>query len=125
MTAVTPIRDWKAYLDAVLVQRVIDAASSIRDKLLVRMLWRTGIRVTELINIRIPDIDFDNRAILIKVQKMRKKDGKAIERRKVVPIDWGTLDCASSAFMAQPDNGHFSYLNYPCQAPSISGCALL
>ncbi|GAI11347.1 unnamed protein product [marine sediment metagenome] len=39
-----------------------------------------------------PDIDFDNRAIVIKVQKMRKKDGKAIERRRVVPIDQGTLD---------------------------------
>ena len=28
------------------------------------------------------------------------------------------------AFMAQPDNGHISQLDYPCQAPSISGCAL-
>ncbi len=27
-----------------------------------------------------------------KVQKMRKRDGKAIERRRVVPIDQGTLD---------------------------------
>ena len=92
MPEVTPIRDLKGYLNATLVQRVIDAASNIRDKLLVRIPWRTGIRVTELINIRIPDIDFDNRAILIKVQKMRKKDGKAIERRRAVPIDEGTLD---------------------------------
>ena len=38
------------------------------------------------------DIDFDNRVIVIKVQKMRKRDGKAIERRRVVPIDRGTLD---------------------------------
>ena len=92
MTQVSPIRDLKAYLDSVLVQRVIDAASNIRDKLLVRIPWRTGIRVTELINIRVPDVDFDNRAILIKVQKMRKKDGKAVERRRVVPVDQGTLD---------------------------------
>ncbi len=92
MTQISPIRDLKAYLDSVLVQRVIDAASNIRDKLLVRIPWRTGIRVTELINIRIPDIDPDNRAILIKVQKMRKRDGKATERRRVVPVDQGTLD---------------------------------
>jgi len=92
MSSEGQVRDLKGYLDATLVQRVIDAASNIRDKLLVRIPWRTGIRVTELINIRIPDIDFDNRAILIKVQKMRKKDGKEIERRRAVPIDEGTLD---------------------------------
>ena len=61
MLEVTPIRDLKGYLNATLVQRVIDAASNIRDKLLVRIPWRTGIRVTELINIRIPDIDFDTK----------------------------------------------------------------
>ena len=92
MTQVSPIRDLKAYLDSVLVQRVIDAASNIRDKLLVRIPWRTGIRVTQLINIRVLDVDFDNRAILIKVQKMRKKDGKAVDRRRIVPVDQGTLD---------------------------------
>jgi len=26
--------------------------------------------------------------------------------------------------MAQPPNGHFRQINYQCQAPSISGCAL-
>jgi integrase len=45
------------------------------------------MRVTELIGIRVPHIDFDNRAIVIKVQKMRKRDGKVVERRRVVPID--------------------------------------
>ena len=32
--------------------------------------------------------------------------------------------CASPAFMAQPDNGHFNRLNYPCQAHSLCGYAL-
>ncbi|GAI51397.1 unnamed protein product, partial [marine sediment metagenome] len=50
------------------------------------------MRVNELINIRTQDINFDNRAIVIKVQKQRKKDGKVVERRRVVPIDQGTLD---------------------------------
>ena len=26
--------------------------------------------------------------------------------------------------MVQPDNGHSNWLNYPCQAPSVSGYAL-
>ena len=92
MAQVTPIRDLKAYLEPEQVERLIAVAGNIRDGLLVRIPWRSGIRVGELINIRIQDIDFTNRAIVIKVQKMRKRDGKTIERRRVVPIDQGTLD---------------------------------
>ena len=93
VTQVTPIRDLKGYLSPEQVERVIAAAGkNRRDALLVRIPWRTGMRVTELIGIRVPDIDFDNRAIVIKVQKMRKRDGKVVERRRVVPIDQGTLD---------------------------------
>jgi len=89
---VTPIKDLRAYLEAPEVERLISVAPNLRDALLVRIPWRTGIRVSELIGIRIQDIDFDNRAIVIKVQKMRKRDGKTIERRRVIPIDQGTLD---------------------------------
>ena len=92
MTQITPIRDLKGYLLPELVERLIAVAKNFRDKLLVRILWRTGIRVSELIGIRVPDIDFENRALVIKVQKMRKKDGKAVERRRIIPVDQGTLD---------------------------------
>ena len=92
MTQVTPIKDLKAYLEPEQVERVIAAAINLRDVLLVRIPWRTGIRVSELIGIKVSDIDFENKAIVIKLQKMRKRDGKAIERRRVVPIDRGTLD---------------------------------
>ena len=91
MAQVSPIRDLKGYLEPAQVERVIAVANP-RDALLVRIPWRTGVRVSELIGIRIQDIDFDNRAIAIKVQKMRKRDGKTIERRRVVPVDQGTLD---------------------------------
>ena len=89
---VTPIRDLKGYLEPEQVERLINATTNPRDALLVRIPWRTGIRVSELIGIRIQDIDYENRAIVIKVQKMRKRDGKAIERRRVVPVDQGTLN---------------------------------
>ena len=92
MSEVTPIRDLKAYLELERVERVIAAAANPRDELLVRIPWRTGIRVSELIGIKESDIDFESRAITIKVQKLRKRDGKPIERRRVVPIDGGTLD---------------------------------
>ena len=92
MSEVTPIRDLRAYLKPEQVERLISATINPRDKLLVRMPWRTGIRVSELIGIKVSDIDFVSRAVVIKVQKMRKKAGETIERRRVVPIDQGTLD---------------------------------
>jgi integrase len=92
MIQISPIRDLKAYLAPKQVDRLIAGATNPRDALLVRIPWRTGIRVGELIGLRISDIDFDGRALIIKVQKMRKKDGKTIEKRRMVPIDQGTLD---------------------------------
>jgi len=91
MTQVSPIKDLKAYLSPEQVAKLISVAPNPRDALLVRLLWRTGVRVSELIGIKESDIDFEGRAILIKVQKMRKRDGKTIERRRVIPIDQGTL----------------------------------
>ena len=92
MMQVTPIKDLKGYLEPKQVEKLISVAPNLRDALLVRIPWRTGIRVSELVSVRIQDIDFDNRAIAIKVLKQRKRNGKAIERRRVVPIDQGTLD---------------------------------
>jgi integrase/recombinase XerC len=92
MTPISPIKDLRAYLEAPEVERLIVVATNPRDALLVRIPWRTGIRVSELIGIKVSDIDFGNRAILIKIQKQRKRDGKAIERRRLVPVDQSTLD---------------------------------
>ena len=92
MTQITPIRDLKEYLAPRQVERLIAVATNPRDVLLIRIPWRTGIRVSELLGLRISDIDFDSRALIIKVQKMRKKDGKTIQKRRMVPIDQGTLD---------------------------------
>ncbi len=92
MTPITPIRDLKGYLEPEQVERLIAVAVNPRDALLVRIPWRTGIRVSELIDINVSDIDYERRGVIIKVQKMRKRDGKAIERRRVVPIDKATLD---------------------------------
>src|SRR4030042_2479670 len=91
MTQVIPIRDLRAYLESEQVERLIAVAPHLRDKLLVRIPWRTGIRVTELIVLKESDIDYDSRAITVKVQKQRKKDDKTVERRRVVPVDRATL----------------------------------
>ena len=41
--------------------------NGIRDSLIIEMLYATGLRVSELINIKINDIDFNNRRIVVYV----------------------------------------------------------
>jgi len=63
----------KAYLDLADVDRLIAAATNLRDQLIIRMLYYTGVRVTELISIEIADIDFTNRCISIRHLKERSR----------------------------------------------------
>lgn len=37
----------------------------VRDRLIIEMLYATGVRVSELVNIKISDIDFNNRRIIV------------------------------------------------------------
>lgn len=37
----------------------------IRDKLIIEMLYATGMRVSELVNVKLNDIDFNNRRIIV------------------------------------------------------------
>ena len=70
------------YLKHNQVQRLIDSIEDPRDKLIVRTIYATGVRVSELCNIDIDDIDFDERTIRIR--------GKG-EKIRIVFIDDETL----------------------------------
>jgi site-specific recombinase XerD len=61
------------YLKHNQVLRLIDSIEDIRDKLIVRTIYATGVRVSELCNINIEDIDFEEHTIRIrgKGDKMR------------------------------------------------------
>jgi len=50
------------YLEPERVNAMLNAAKacSSRDYLMLRVLWRSGIRVSELVNIRLRDIKWDN-----------------------------------------------------------------
>jgi len=61
------------YLKHNQVLRLIDSIDDPRDKLIVRTIYATGVRVSELCNMNIEDIDFDEHTIRIrgKGDKMR------------------------------------------------------
>lgn len=55
-----------------------------RDRLILRILYRCGLRVSELTSLKIEDIDFDDKMITV-------RGGKG-DKDRVVPIDDETLD---------------------------------
>ncbi len=68
------------YLTIGEMRELIDTAIDARDRIVVRMLYATGVRVSELINIRRRDIDFDRQTI-----KVFGKGAK--ERIVLIPSD--------------------------------------
>lgn len=73
------------YLEKAQVDSMLAAARSCseRDYLLIRVLWRSGIRINELLNLRPRDIEYHNHVINV----VKAKGGK--QRR--VPLDVITL----------------------------------
>lgn len=65
------------------MQRVVNTATSIRDQVMLQMLAETGMRRSELVQLRVEDIRFDNRLLVI-------RHGKG-NRSRVIPI---TVDLA-------------------------------
>jgi integrase/recombinase XerD len=63
----------KAYLEIDEVIKLEEAATSLRDHLLIRLLFYLGCRVSELLAIAVQDIDFAAGAVTIQHLKLRMK----------------------------------------------------
>ena len=63
----------KAYLEPGEVERLEQAAEYLRDKLLIRLLFHLGCRVSEALGIRVEDIDFRQGTVTIEHLKARIK----------------------------------------------------
>jgi len=60
------------YLSRDEVHEILDHVKGKKEKLLFLFMWYTGCRVTEVINVRKKDIDFQNGMIMIRWLKNRK-----------------------------------------------------
>ena len=89
------MRDITDYLEKEQVDQLLDAtkACNVRDYLMMRVLWRTGTRVSELLNIKPSDIEFQNQVVNI----TKAKGG--IQRR--VLLDEETLKLLSDYISTQ------------------------
>lgn len=61
----------KAYLEPGEVKRLEDATTNLRDKLLVRILFHLGCRISEALGITVEDIDLAHGTIIIQHLKTR------------------------------------------------------
>jgi integrase/recombinase XerD len=82
------------YLEKEQVDEILNAAktSNHRDYLLLRFMWRTGMRVSEAINVTPKDIEFKNGVVNI-----RKAKGG---RQRRVPLDEESLKMLSDYILA-------------------------
>ncbi|MBA7664147.1 Tyrosine recombinase XerD [subsurface metagenome] len=63
----------KAYLEPSELKRLEEAATCLRDRLLIRILVRLGCRISEALGITVSDIDFDQGTVTIEHLKTRLK----------------------------------------------------
>jgi integrase/recombinase XerD len=63
----------KAYLEPEEVQQLEEAAEYLRDKLLIRLLFHTGCRISEALGITVDGIDFNQGTVTIQHLKARVK----------------------------------------------------
>ena len=61
----------KTYLDAGEIDKLEGAATNLRDKLLIRLLFRLGCRVSEALALGVEDIDFNKGTVTIEHLKAR------------------------------------------------------
>ncbi|HEY33153.1 MAG TPA: tyrosine-type recombinase/integrase [Dehalococcoidia bacterium] len=61
----------KAYLEPTEIEQMELAAEYLRDKLLVRLLFHLGCRISEVLGIKVSDIDFDRGLVTIQHLKAR------------------------------------------------------
>ena len=69
MTQVIP----KGYVDGEQLQKLISAATNLRDKAFIAVLARTGVRISEAIQLKTSDIDFERGLLTIVHLKEKSK----------------------------------------------------
>jgi integrase len=101
--------DLSGYFKAGEREAIYNSAKNSRDKLLIKLLWKTGRRITEILTIKVKDIDFDDSRILFNIEK-KKKDYRAWK-----PIDEKTL-YELSTYISKKELNDEDYLFKSCSS---------
>jgi len=63
----------KAYLEVTEVEKLEQSSTNLRDRLLIRLLFHLGCRISEALGITVSDIDFNEATVTIEHLKTRLK----------------------------------------------------
>lgn len=66
------MKDLSGYFKPGERERIYYHLKSARDRLIIRLLWKTGRRISEVLMVKVKDIDFDDNRILWNIEKKRK-----------------------------------------------------
>lgn len=95
--ATQTMKDLKGYLKPEEVERLINATSNIRDRLILQIMYRCGRRVSEVLSIRKGDILWDENKIIFTILK-RKRPTKEMK-----PVDTGTMELLRRYVQGEPN----------------------
>ncbi len=104
------MKDVSGFFSDSQLKAIYNKAESYRDKVLIRLLWKSGRRISEVLEIRKGDIDFDNAMIVWNILKKKK----AV--RKWKPIDRWTLGLLSEYILQSKldeDKYYLLHTGYP------------
>lgn len=79
-TSTSARRELPKYWDRDYINSIIDEVQNPAHQMLFRFLWISGVRITEAINVRKRDIDFQNYTVTVRWLKSRKY------KERVVPL---------------------------------------
>ncbi len=93
------------YLKEREVRKLLNAPKrdNYRDRLILRLLYRCGLRVSELTHLRIEDIMFADNHIIVRLGKGGKD--------RIVPVDHSTLDMIED-FLRSDETGEIAESGY-------------
>jgi len=105
------MKDLRGFFTAEQVEAMIMGCDNLRDRVLIRLLWRTGMRVSELVRpgkdrspvlgLRISDIVWQENALIIRHGKRKGNPPRRID------IDPGTLAMVRDYLEKRPEKSEF------------------
>ena len=99
------------YLTPEEVQAMIDAAGNLRDKLVVSLLYCTGMRVSELVGIRVSDVDLEEGSIRVRGKGGRERVVFFDSRTRQLLAEYlPTVKGCEYLFPARGGEGHMHYV---------------
>jgi integrase/recombinase XerD len=142
----------KAYLEPSEIERLEKAAACLRDRLLIRLLFHLGCRISEALALKVEDIDFEQGTVTIRHLKARvelrcpqckarlsknhkfcpvcghsidKAETEEKERRRVrtLPVDGDTLEMLADFVKRDKTKGLIFGINRHRAWQIIRGCA--